>query len=244
MLLGASVAGALLCAPAQAAEQAWEHTLAIYMVGSSINGTAGAGPLDVDVDVSFSDILDNFDAGVMFAYRAERGPWAFVADLAYLGLEGDKKSLGPLGRTRADLEADQLLLAVTMGYALNDRWSAYGGVRYWDLDADLSLAVAGEELRSASVADDWIDPLVGLRYAAPLGGKWSLIATGDIGGFGVGSDFSWTATALAVYQINRNAHVLFGYRHIDVDYEDGNGADRFKWDVWEGGPSAGFAWKF
>lgn len=243
ILFGASVAGALLCAPAQAADQAWKHTFTSYLVGSAINGTAGIGDLDAEVDMSFGDIIDNFDGGIMLAYRAERGPWSFTADFAYLGLEANEKSLGPFGRTRVDIEADQLLLTVNMGYALNERWSAYWGARYWDLDADLEVTV-GEQVRKASASDSWIDPIVGLRYLAPLGGKWSLLAMGDIGGFGIGSDFSWTATALAAYQFRPNAHLLIGYRHLDVDYEDGNGANRFKWDVWEGGPALGVAWQF
>lgn len=242
--LVAAAMATLLGMPAQAAEDTWQHTLAVYMIGSSIDGTAGVGNLDVDVKMSFSDILDNLDSGAMFAYRAERGPWAVSADFAYLGLKASEKGLGPRGRLRAKIEADQIVLQVDMGYALNDQWSVYGGARYWDLDADLSLAVEGEEFREGSASDSWVDPIVGLRYFAPLSGSWSLLAKADVGGFGVGSDFSWGATALAVYQINTNAHLLLGYRHIDVDYEDGNGADRFKWDVAEGGPTAGFAWKF
>lgn len=242
--LAAAAIGTLLGMPAHAAEDAWQHVLAIYMVGSSINGTVGVGDLDLEVDMSFGDILDNLDGGAMLAYRATRGPWSFGADLAYLGLEAKESELGPLGRVRVDIDADQLMLTTDVGYALNDRWSVYGGARYWDLDADLSLSVEGREPVTASASDSWIDPIVGLRYVAPLGGDWSLMARGDVGGFGVGSDFSWSATAIAVYQINRNAHLLLGYRHIDVDYEDGNGADRFKWDVWEGGPTAGFAWQF
>jgi hypothetical protein len=38
--------------------------------------------------------------------------------------------------------------------------------------------------------------------------------------------------------------LLLGYRVIDVDYEDGKGADRFVWDVRTAGPSAAFAWRF
>ena len=242
--LAAAAMAALLGMPAQAAEDAWQHALAIYMVGSSINGTVGVGDLDLEVDMSFGDILDNLDGGAMLAYRGTRGPWSFGADFAYLGLEASESELGPLGRVRVGIDADQLMLTADVGYALNDRWSVYGGARYWDLDTDLSLAFAVGQLVTASASESWIDPIVGLRYFAPLGGKWSLMAWGDVGGFGVGSDFSWSATAVAVYQVNHNAHVLLGYRHIDVDYEDGNGADRFKWDAWEGGPAVGFAWQF
>ena len=241
--LGAVLTGAMPSVSARAADDTWEHTLAVYMVGSSINGTAGIGNVEADVDVSFSDILDNLDAGAMLAYRVERRRWAVVADLIYLGLENSKSGLGPGGRTRAKAEADQLIFELDLSYALSERLGVYGGLRYWDLDADLTI-VAAEQSVTGSASESWIDPLVGLRYAAPLGGKWTLIAKGDVGGFGVGSDFSWGATALAAYQVSEHANLLLGYRHIDVDYDDGSGADRFLWDVWEGGPTAGFAWRF
>lgn len=242
-ILQSAVACTLLGLSYQAPAQEVEHTVTGYFVGAAISGTAGAGPLDAEVDVGFSDILENFDGGIMLAYRGERGPWSLTADFVYLGLEAEEKGLGPLGRTRVEIEADQVVLNLVVGHALNEHWSAYGGARYWDLDADVSVTVA-EENREASAADSWVDPVVGLRYAAPLGGQWSLLASADIGGFGVGSDFSWSATALAAYSFRPNAHLLIGYRHFDVDYEDGEGADRFKWDVWEGGPSLGIAWQF
>jgi hypothetical protein len=38
--------------------------------------------------------------------------------------------------------------------------------------------------------------------------------------------------------------VLAGVRYLGVDYEDGDGAGRYKFDVTEGGPTLGFAWTF
>ena len=72
----------------------------------------------------------------------------------------------------------------------------------------------------------------------------TLVWRGDIGGFGVGSDFSWHTTAYASWQVAEHGNLLIGYRHLDVDYEDGSGASRFKMDVSEGGPTVGFAWGF
>lgn len=238
--------GLVLFQTAQAADEAWEHTLVIYGIGASIDGESGIGPVTADVDVSFSDILDNLEMGAMAAYRAERGPWAVVADLIWMNLEQDKGGLGPLGGTRAEVELDQLITELDLSYALNDRLDAYAGLRYWDVDTDLMVATGGPlgQTLSGSLSEDWIDPVVGLRYEWPLGEKWTLVMRGDIGGFGVGSDFTWHATMFASWNLSRHASLLFGYRHLDVDYEDGSGPDRFLMDVGEGGPTAGFAWRF
>lgn len=237
---------ALLTGPALAAEDAWQHSMAVYMIAASIDGESGVGHVNTDVDVSFGDILDSLEAGAMAAYRAERGPWAVVADVIWMNLEQDKDGLGPLGRTRADVELDQFIAELDLAYALNDRLDAYAGLRYWDVDADLTVEGGGPlgQTLSAGLSEDWVDPVVGLRYEWPLGAKWTLVARGDVGGFGVGSDFTWHATAYAAWNMFENASLLFGFRFLDVDYEDGSGSGRFMMDVLEGGPSAGVVWKF
>ena len=122
-------------APSLAAANEWEHTAVIYMIGASIDGTAGVGPVEGDVDISFSDILDNLEFGGMAAYRADNGPFAVVADLIYMDLETDKNGLGPFGRTRATVELDQLIAELDAPIAVTDRLDAYA-VSCWLRDMD------------------------------------------------------------------------------------------------------------
>jgi len=237
----------LVASPVIAADDnEWQHTAVVYMIGAGIDGTAGVGPVEGDVDVSFGDILDNLEFGAMAAYRGERGPWAVIADMIFMDLETDKDGIGPLGQTRATVELDQLILELDGSYAVTERLDAYAGLRYWDVDSTVTVVGGGPlgETLNGKLSEDWVDPLVGVRYAWPVGDKWTLIVRGDIGGFGVGSDFSWHTSAFANWQLSEHASVLIGYRYLDVDYDDGEGADRFLMDVSEGGPTAGFAWRF
>ncbi len=247
MRRGAVVCAAVLaCVGTPAVAEDWQHTVAVYMVGASIDGEAGIGDVTAEVDVSFGDILDNLEFGAMAAYRGERGRWAVMADLIYMSLEQDKDGLGPLGRTRATVEADQLITELDGSYAISERLDTYAGMRYWRLDTDLEVVGGGPlgETLSASMTEDWIDPVVGLRYVLPLGAGWELVTRGDIGGFGIGSDFAWHATAYAGWQVAENGTIMLGFRYLDVDYDSGSGSNRFRWDVTEGGPTAGFAWRF
>jgi len=229
-----------------AAEDAWQHRITGYLVGASVDGKAAVGDVTVDVDASFSDIIDNLDWGAMGAYRGERGPWAVSLDVMYLAVEADGSGLGALGRSKAEAQGDQLIVQLDGGYDLTEQLGVYAGARYWRVDADVKLKSGGPqgEVLRGGRTEDWIDPLVGLRYAVPLGDRWTLIAKGDVGGFGAGSDFSWHATALATWQASELVHLVIGYRYLDVDYDDGSGQDRFVWDVTEAGPALGVAWQF
>ncbi len=236
----------LIASPALAADDEWKHTAVVYMIGAGIDGTAGVGPVTGDVDISFGDILDNLEFGTMAAYRGQKGRWAVVADLIYMDLEADKKGLGPFGNTRATVELEQLITELDGSYAVTEQFDVYAGLRYWDVDSTVTVVGGGPlgETLKGTVGEDWVDPLVGVRYVWPLGAKWTVVWRGDIGGFGVGSDFSWHTTAYADWRLNEHASLLIGFRWLDVDYDDGSGADRFLMDVSEGGPTIGFAWTF
>ncbi len=69
----------------------WEHRLTPYlwmsgMEGSQTIGTP-AGPLTADLDLSFSDILENLEAGAMLGYRGQTGRWVVMGDAIYMDLE-------------------------------------------------------------------------------------------------------------------------------------------------------------
>jgi len=74
----------------------------------------------------------------------------------------------------------------------------------------------------------------------PLSDKWSLTGYGDIGGFGVGSDFTYDLYAAANYNFNPNISMVLGYRYLSVDYDD-NG---FLYDISQNGPVIGAQFRF
>ena len=70
-----------------------------------------------------------------------------------------------------------------------------------------------------SRTDDWWDPYVGVRARYNFNDKFYLTAKGDIGGFGVGCDVTWTAESALGCQITPNMFAELGYRAIGVDYD-------------------------
>jgi hypothetical protein len=109
------------------------------------------------------------------------------------------------------------------------------------LDVDIPLLGLSRRVEKSK---DWIDPIIGARFRADLSKKFSLAVRGDIGGFSVGSDFTWNASAILGYHFSQTVSAWLGYRALGVDYESGSGFSKFKYDVIMQGPIVGLGFHF
>jgi len=107
-----------------------------------------------------------------------------------------------------------------------------------------SDAPAGVELVNKDQA--WFDPFLGARFTIPNTGKWTFMFRGDVGGFGVGSQFAWQVRPTIAYSVSK--HWTFGvaYWALGMDYVSGERGDRdyFKYDVTTFGPEIGVGYTF
>jgi len=71
-------------------------TITAYLWTQAIDGTVGIGPIEADMDLSFSDLLDALNIGGAVAFRRDWGANVFVADLNYYSLSPDDTTT-PLG---------------------------------------------------------------------------------------------------------------------------------------------------
>jgi hypothetical protein len=118
----------------------------------------------------------------------------------------------------------------------------FGG-RVNTLQADLHIN--GPDQTSADDSKTWFDPIVGLQLKTPDTGKrWHAQVYTEIGGFGVGSTFTWQIFPTFGVNLARWVSLEFGYRWLDMNYKTGEGLTFFKYDVLTHGPVLGFAFKF
>jgi hypothetical protein len=220
------------------------HTLMLYGLGIGIGGEASVGPLTADIDVSFSEVLDHLEMAGMGAYRWQSDTWSFQADAIFASLAGEQD--GAQGLTRTTLDLDQLILSVDAGYGFSKNLELVFGARYWDLDPTINVhaATSGNVIASARGGSDWVDPLVGLRVEAPISDSWTFVARGDIGGFGVGSDFAWHGTVQMDWRTSEHFTMAFGYRIFDVDFEDRGSNGLVDFDMQQSGLGIGVAYTF
>lgn len=212
-----------------------------YLWASALKGTTSTLPPlpSTDIDLSFNDVLKDLDGGLMGAGEMRAGRWSFLADVMFTQVSPGGTLPGPYA---ADVEvrSRSLTLQGNVLYRLYDTpelsIDAGAGLRFWHLNNKLSIEPSLEYSQTAS----WVDPVLVGRLSAQLGGPWSVTLVGDIGGFDVGSQFTWQAIATVNYQWNENLALRAGYRALAVDYEDGN----FLYDVRMQGPVLGASYRF
>jgi len=242
----------LLSAPTVAQESGdrdWTYSIEPYLFGSSIKGSASMGRVEgAVVDVNFSDILENLKMAGMLHFEAQhRSGWGIVFDYGFVDLAADT-SVG-FGGT-IDARVQQGVLEALASHQIGSGTGALeliAGIRWWDnkVNATFDPLIWNGSV-SATINDDWVDPVVGLRWTNALSDRWQLRLRGDVGGFGVGSEFSWNASATALYQMNDRFDLEFGYKAIDVDYDNGKASNDgyFAYDTTTHGPLLGLIIKF
>ena len=226
----------LLASGARAQTDAWKNTAELYFLGAGMSGTVGVGPVETHVAATFDQILSNLQFGAMVNYRGESPTFAVTADVMYTAL-GTTVNGPAVGFLTAKVDADMLIATVTAAYRPSKVVDLFGGLRLTSLKTTLVLTPAvGNNVRTGQLTETWVDPVIGLRVKAPIGKGWSLEGYGDLGGFGVGSDFTWILQARVNWQISRVVHAGLGYRFLYQNYATGSGADTFKWNVTTQGP--------
>ena len=227
----------------KAKEGNWDFNLApLYLWMVDMEGNMVAKGKDTRVDVDFGTLFDNLEAIFTVHFEAWRkNQIGFVFDYSYIDI-GSSGSAGPVS-LKIDF-ASTMVEGLAMYRFTNNQhnFDILGGVRYSKLEPDITLVTP--PLGTFSLTQDWVDPIVGVRYIYDFGNKWKFSVRGDIGGFGVGCEFTWNASALFYYQPWKNVGFLGGYRVLDQDYEDGSGDDKFVYDMRLAGPvlAVNFVW--
>ena len=238
-----------------ASNNKWQFEITPYFLAAAMKGDVGTGGVVADIDMSFEDIWNNLDVGLMGVFEARKGPWIFAFDFVYFRLEGreTRSWRGPLGivSVEGDVQATltQQLYQGSVGYRVIDsrnKLDLTGGVRHTiaENELDLVLNTSGNLFpggkRNLSGKKSWSDPVFGLRGIVPFAQKWSFYGYADFGGFGIGSDITYQVLAGIRWQITRGFSAKLAYRYLYQDYSDGG----FVWDMSYQGPLLGVGFTF
>jgi hypothetical protein len=233
MRKGAAVAlvgAAILANPAAAQNaappnDAWTFTLSPYLwfsgLGGEVTNPHGGGTFSAD----FGDIFGTMKLSFMGLAEARRGKFSLLTDVMYLNLQQGVPvpGLGAYSGGSARTQSAELSVIglYTVTEASAGRVELGGGIRGWWFDTELKLDPGALPGKTQSASTSWVDPVLAARGVLRLNDRLSLTAYGDVGGFGVGSEFTWQTFATLDYRVAENATVSGGFRYIRIDYEKG-----------------------
>jgi len=210
--------------------------------------------------------------------EARRGRLALLADILYLkvgigsgitrsrSVDDVSASVG----ASVGLTVEMVIAEFAAAYEIG-RWNSlfapgtetaldlYGGARIWwqHADAELQLTgtvntadltLTGGRTLSATGDVSWVDPVIGARLRHQINRNLNLVVSGDIGGFGAGSKFSWEAIGALSYEFLQRDNVtwsgMLGYKALSVDYSQGAGLTHYEFDMVIHGPIVGLTARF
>lgn len=208
----------------------WQVTVAPYLMLPWMDGKTALRGLEVDVNVAPSEIFSNLQFGAMGAFEARKAKWGLGVDAIYMALGTTVERVPLVGdRANADVDVNQGAYTFQGIRQINDRLDFTFGMRWNVIDGRIGLK--GPQQRVVEQTKQWVDPIVGLKFKQPLRGPVSFTMQGDIGGFGVGSDFSWHLFPMVGIDVGKRTTLGIGYRVLSSDYKTGSDATRFQYDV-------------
>lgn len=232
---------------------------------------------NIDANI-FSIIDDSDSIVPWMSYlEAKRGRFSGYLDTIYANIKfsgGDERLANPIPglslRTGvgAGLKYEYAIVEAGGTYEFSRTTSEngitafdiYAGGRYWYQSNQLDLAISATVTTprgytrsrniatSGKVTADWIDPLIGLRMRHTFSPGRELVLKGDVGGFGVSSDFSYNLLAAYTWEFSNRWGITWagaiGYRALYADYSEGVGSNKYAYDLLQHGPMFGLSMRF
>lgn len=211
----------------------------------------------IPVEKSFGDIVDDLNFGGFTNVWARYDRFVFSGDVMYTSTT-DAESFGNIPHlpgwagpypSSADVDVDTKQFTSTLmgGYRVLDipdtTLDILGGLRIWHVSN--RVTVGGLVNNTYVVASHkesfgWVDPVIGARLFHGLTDRLSFQMQADIGGFDVGSKFTYQALATFNYTVTEHLSVSAGYKALSVDYRH----DGHVFDTTLHGPVLGMTYRF
>ena len=234
-----------------------------YMWAAGLEGSISPfrhGPT-IGIEKSFSDVMDDLNFGGFVNIWGRYDRFVFSGDVMYVDTTGGHGT-GPLPAMQipglgvippgasvdAEVDTKQFTATLQGGYRVVDTpqvtLDALAGARFWYISNDVTVTASHPAIGTLSASHGesfgWVDPVIGLRAFLPLTEKLSFQVQADIGGFGAGSDFTWSALATVNYVFTNRLSASAGYKVLDVDYNHGGHV----FDARLSGPVLGLTYRF
>lgn len=226
--LAVTVIIASFCGPAlaQQAGKDWYIALRLGYSPFTMEADGTVAGRDFHTKADLSDIMDKMDTtlgGIDIEFG--KGRWFGMLQGLYMKVETQEGSLAH--GSKAMLK--QVGFNPTVGYRVYQEKfegnqflsiDALAGLSYLKTNWELTIndTILGDLYRKNDF--DTLDPMIGGRLLYMFTKNWGMTAQGLIGGFGLGTELQYIASANLVYAINHMFSLAVGYKYWYFKYED------------------------
>lgn len=208
----------------------WHYQFSFYFWGVQQSGDITVGDKTIPAEDLFDNLFDSFYQNFSGRILASKKSYLILFDGRYIAADA----------AAADLNI--ILIDFWGGYKLNKWFAVLAGGRYFYNRVNVRYREEGTIMEREGTKN-WFDPIVGGRVTWPLTRWITFSMTGDVGGFGLGSNFAWNLGAALDFQFS-NFSIAGGYRILSSDYESGSGDNLFKYNVVTQGPGIGLTFHY
>jgi len=224
-------------------ESEWEVSVTPYLWASGVKADiSGPGGQSVEMDTSFTDILDVLKFALMGITDIRYKRFVSVTDIIYMKVGDKAQGLGGSQFIDGKIDMQMFMSTATLGYRAVDRGPMYldllGGVRIVSVDVDIKLSDPQQSVES-DASKTTVAPIVAARFHTPIAEKWGLEFYADIGGI-TKPKLTWQLAGTVDWTISDRWSLFGGYRYMKLDY----GKNGFDLDLGMGGPIFGATYRF
>ena len=225
----------------------WNFLADVYLMFPYMNGETGIGQsLVLPIDANPGDIFSKLQMGGFLYLEAQTDKYALTSDLVYMDLTQDV-SPGKILNS-GEVNAKQFIWEFAGLYRLSSflEIGIGGRLNYIQMEANALIhkIPSGTEEVSGRQSKTWLDPILIARFATDIKDKWLFQVRGDLGGFNIGSVYSWQLQGYAGYRFTKWFQLTAGYRILSTNYADGEAPKEFIFDVNESGPVIRLGFRF
>jgi opacity protein-like surface antigen len=230
----------------KAGEDLWSFNIVPYLWVAGYEGTVGpTGVASVPQvhSTSADPYATHISAGAMLMARVRYRDVGLMLDGAWVRLTTEATSDSSL-YSGTEMKTDFAYGTIALSYRLPTvgtlQSDVFAGARTWHIGNQLDFQSGSAPAFTSSSSRNWTDPILGAQLRYDLTRHWFGTMLGDIGGFGVGSEISWSVFGGVGYQFTDWLSATVGYRYMHVDYDK----DQFLMNVNVQGFLVGLGFRF
>jgi len=200
----------------------WNVELTPFLWLPAISGELRSEQLSQDFDIPAVDLISNLKMAFMITAEVSKGKFFAAPTWVYTKLGADNV-LWSDGENDLEIKPDMKMNILELIAGARFRVNKYfiidpfAGFRYSNYN--IYGSIEGLNTHSFDEDVDYWDPVIGVQMSYYPHPRVPIQLKTDIGGFGAGSQFSWTVSINSGYTISPSIDLIAGFAAYGADYE-------------------------